>query len=156
MGYQGMTEEQFRKCIPIGEIQKYSGNCWATTLSMMLRYHEFDISQKYVTDLFHEWRFEGVTSLQMSQLVDFFNKNVLGKKGWIMKTVDSWNGHLSSLSLFAPIQIFIEGHFVLLLGYEDDNSMITFFDPWDGSVKEVSTDTFSSYGGGETVYMYKE
>ena len=156
MSYTGITEGQFRTIIPIEEIQKYEGNCWATTLSMMLRCHDFAISQKYVTDLFYEWRFEGVTSKQMSELVKYFNANFLSKKSWIMKTTDDWHPMVQYLGSFAPVQVFIAGHFVLLLGYDTDNEKLTYFDPWDGSVKEVSKGTFSSYGGGETVYMYKE
>jgi hypothetical protein len=156
MSYDGITEETFRSVIPIEEIQKYEGNCWATTLSMMLRCHGFDISQKYVTDLFFEWRFEGVTSNQMSQLINYFNVNFLSKKTWIMKATGKWQPMLQYLGSFAPVQIFITGHFVLLLGYDADTQKMTYFDPWDGSVKEVSIGTFGGYGGGETVYMYKE
>jgi len=47
-----MSEQQFRAIIPIDEIQIYEGNCWATTLSMMLRCHGFEINQAYVTGLF--------------------------------------------------------------------------------------------------------
>jgi hypothetical protein len=154
MPYEGMSEEKFRAIIPISEIQRYEGNCWATTLSMLLRTHGFDISQKYVTDLFREWRYEGVTSSQMNALVGYFNKNLLSKKGWIAKTTDNWSGLVSDLGQFGPIQVFITGHFVLVLGSDGDE--ITYFDPWNGSVLTVNELTFKGYGGGESVYMYKE
>ncbi|VAW41514.1 hypothetical protein MNBD_GAMMA01-2166 [hydrothermal vent metagenome] len=156
MSYEGMTEKQFRKIIPIREIQAYEGNCWATTLSMMLRCHGFDFSQTYVTSLFHEWRFEGVTSKQMSQLAGFFNKNWLSRKGWVMKTVSGWKQIAKYLDQFGPVQVFIGGHFVLLLGHDTEDGTVLYFDPWDGSVREVSERRFSQLLPKETVYMYKE
>ncbi|MGJ8663859.1 MAG: C39 family peptidase [Marinicella sp.] len=151
-----MTEEKFRDIIPIGEIQIYDGNCWATTLSMMLRCHGFDVSQSYVTSLFHEWRFEGVTSGQMDQLVHFFNKHWLKKKNWVMKTVDGWVQMLNYLDQFAPVQVFIKHHFVLLLGYDTAAETVVFFDPWDGAVREITVQRFSELLPKESVYMYKE
>ena len=156
MPYVGITEDEFRNIIPIGEIQRYEGNCWAAALSMVLRCHDFDFNQNYVTSLLREWRIEGVTSKQMSDLVEYFNRNFLSKKNWIMKTTDSWQRILQYIGQFAPIQVFITGHFVVMIGYDDSNDQITYFDPWDGSVLEVSKSKFARLGGGETVYMYKE
>ncbi len=156
MSYEGMTEEEFRSVILIGEIQRYEGNCWATTLSMLLRCHGFNVSQKYVTDLFHEWRFEGVTSDQMRQLVNYFNKYFLNEKGWLMKSTSSWSGILQFIDQFESMQVFVEGHFVLLLGFDSVSESITYFDPWNGAVYEVSIGRFEELGGtGETVYMHQ-
>lgn len=156
MGYQGIGEENFRKIIPVDEIQKYEGNCWATSLSMMMRCHGFNISQKYVTDLLFEWRFKGVTSEQMAQLIGYFNKNFLLKKGWTMKDTPAWKPMLAYLGNMAPVQVFITGHFLLVLGYDDEKVLITYFDPWLGDIRSVSPVTFTGFGGGETVYMFKE
>jgi hypothetical protein len=156
MSYEGMTEKQFRKIIPIGEIQVYEGNCWATTLSMMLRCHGFDFSQKYVTDLFREWRFDGVTSKQMSALVNYFNNNFLMPKGWIMKRGDWTREILSFMAQSALVQVFIRGHFILILGYDSDDETVTYFDPWDGSVNTVSFNRFLRLLPTETAYMYQE
>jgi hypothetical protein len=125
MSYRGITEQEFRRIIPIGEIQRHSGNCWACALSMVLRLRGFNVSEKYVTDLYHEWRVDGITADQVEQLVVFFNKNYLSKQGWIMKTTDSWQGHMSSLIEFAPIQIFIDAHFIVALGFDSDNGQTT-------------------------------
>ncbi len=157
MDYRGMTEEAFRNIIPIGEIQRYDGNCWATALSIVLRTHGVDISQKYVTDLYREWRFDGITESQVEELVKFFNKTCLSKHGWVMKTTPTWQGHMQSLIEFAPIQVFIEGHFIVVLGYDLDTGDTTYFDPWLGGVTTVPAQTFASLGGpGHTVYMYQE
>ena len=156
MSYEGMTEKQFRDIIPIGEIQIYEGNCWAATLSMLLRCHGFGISQGYVTSLFHEWRFDGVTARQMAQLVNFFNNNWLNRNGWTMNTADGCDEILSFIDQFGAIQVFIDGHFILVLGYDSVDESVTYFDPWDGSVNTVSYPQFSRLGLRETVYMYKE
>lgn len=157
MGYRGMTEQDFRRIIPIGEIQRHDGNCWAAALSMVLRLHGFNVSEKNVTDLYHEWRFDGITQDQVEQLVTFFNKSYLSKQGWIMKTAVSWQGHMPALIEFAPIQIFINGHFIVALGYDSDNGQTTYFDPWNSEVRTVSQQAFAGLGGsGHTVYMYRE
>ncbi len=154
MGYEGITETEFRKIIPIHEIQKHEGNCWATTLSMLLRCNNFQESQQQVTSLFPEWKKDGITSKQMSELVDFYNKNKTAKAGWEMKTASHYSHLLPYINQMKPIQVFITGHFVLILG--EEGGRITYFDPWDGQIRVVSESTFLSYGGGEAVYMYQQ
>ncbi|CAB3764563.1 C39 family peptidase [Paraburkholderia humisilvae] len=157
MGYRGITEQNFRQIIKIGEIQRHDGNCWACALSVVLRVHGINVTENYVTGLFHEWRIEGITVNQVEQLVGFFNKNYLSKQGWVMKTTNTWQGHMTQLIEFAPIQVFIQGHFIVVLGYDDDNGQTTYFDPWDGQVKTVSEQAFTGLGGpGHTVYMLRE
>lgn len=156
MSYKGITKNQFKAVISPQEIVVYNGNCWATTLSMLFRCHGFDFSQKMIHDLFEEWRFSGVTSVQMSRLITYFNRTYLDAKNWEMKSMECYTSLLSQIDALAPLEVFLSGHFVLLLGYDETTQEVTYFDPWKGGFITSALNVFEQLDGADTAYLLKK
>ncbi|MCP4105192.1 MAG: hypothetical protein GY749_06595 [Desulfobacteraceae bacterium] len=143
MGFNGISRETFYKTIPYNELQKYKGNCWAATTSVMLRLKGVQVTQKEVTSLFFNHRFVGLGKDELNEIARFFNKYILSKKGKEMKGFDGWE-HLKKYVDMLPAVVFIKKHFIVMLGYNDDTDSIFYWDPWLGELKNTNTGGFNN------------
>lgn len=160
MSYIGTTEERFRAIIPFNEIQRHEGNCWATSLSIQLRLYGFDrFTQSYVTSLYPDWRYDGITIEQLDALAQFFQREIdrIYPQEWRLSIAGSWQGGnlLNYIGENDSYTVFIKGHFVVLLGYDDEKDEVLYYDPWDGQVRQLSKGIFATLGRGETVLLFK-
>lgn len=62
---------------------------------------------------------------------------------------------LDFLHIFKGAMVFIEGHFVVLLGHATEGS-ITYYDPWENICKTGPKDIFKSYSGSGEVAVVQE
>lgn len=162
MPYEGIDVEKFTKVITTPKIQKYEGSCWAASLSVLLRLNGVNESEEAIAKMYAEWVHEGITFKQLESLVEFYNKFYFKKETSLvvktreMKCVGKLKGIMPYIGQYKGVMVFIEGHYVVVLGRNDDNDLLSYYDPWSGVVEWMSEALFYTSGTQESVVVQEE
>lgn len=144
--YCGMSEEEFRRLVPLGTSTVQGGACWATSLSLLLRCHGLDVPPPKVAALLDELGGKDITHYQLDNFSHHLNLTLISF-GLRLRAACRARNQPPEMACAAPWLIAVEGHFVLALGCKPTEDEITYFDPWSDAVHTVPAQVFEWLGG---------
>ncbi|WP_064116729.1 papain-like cysteine protease family protein [Pseudomonas fluorescens] len=159
MSYEGVTREKFFTIFPNLEIQKLSHTCWAASFSVLMRLNGVQVSEQAVINFYPEWVFEGITFDQLESIAVFYNRFYFSKESGLLhgvreiKVYEELEPILQYADQYSGFLVFVEGHYVVVLGCDDDQGTIDYYDPWVGVIETCGLQYFFNWGTQQTLVI---
>lgn len=162
MAYEGVTREKFFSIFPKLEIQKASHSCWAASFSVLMRLNDVQVSEQAVIGFYPEWVHDGITFHQLEELAKYYNTYHFSKETGLvhgareLKAYAKLEPILQYASQYSGFLVFVESHYVVVLGYDDSANTIDYYDPWLGVIETCALGYFLAWGTQQTLVVAKD